>query len=414
MLTAEQNERLTRVGPATPMGRLLRHYWHPIAAQAELDDIPVKAVRMMGEDLVLFRDGSGNQGLIQRRCPHRGFDLSYGISQPEGLRCMYHGWRFDAQGRCLERPFEDQRCASNPVRSRHYPVRTLSGLIWAYLGPEPAPLLPNWEPFGWENGFRHVFFSEIPCNWFQCQENSIDPVHFEWLHLNWLRHLHAPEEPPAARHQKLCFEEFDYGFRYGRLVEGQSEQDEAWTIGRVCLWPNGLYTGLNFSWRVPIDDERTLAVDWVFAPVPLERVPFHQPRIPYSWVPIQDEQGNWVVSDVVHQDLTALVAQGTIADRTCEHLGASDEGIILLRKRFFQQLEALDQGQPLKGLIHDPEENRSVVLPMMGRDYLLAHRPRPQSGYDAQQRSAVQRHVISGLSAECVQSWTEVFGAPPT
>lgn len=405
------------------MGELLRRYWHPVAAVAELQDHPIKALRLFGEDLVLFRDRSGNQGLVQRRCPHRGFDLRYGIVEREGIRCSYHGWRFDCQGQCRERPYEDvahPRSQAGPrLALRSYPVEACSGLLWAYLGPQPAPLRPLWEPFTWPNGFRHVFFSVIPCNWLQCQENSIDPVHFEWLHLNWLRELHAPQAPPAPRHLKLCFEEFEFGFRYGRIVEGQSEDDEAWTVGRVCLWPNALYTGLNFSWRVPIDDHSTLAVDWAFAPVPQDRVPYLQERIPYSWVSLQDPSGSWVVTDVVHQDLTALVAQGTVADRTQENLGASDEGIILLRKKLFQEMDRVASQQDPWGILRKPQPQQGIPLPFMGRQYLLQH-PQPQPpaapppAFDRTQRAAIQNHVISGLSEETVRMWSELFGTPPT
>ena len=183
MLSEEQNRRLTEVGAGTPMGELLRRYWMPIAAVAELDDKPTKPVRLMGEDLVLYRDRAGNYGLLDRHCPHRRADLSYGWVEDCGLRCHYHGWRWEHTGRCLEQPFEEsahpQARFKDRVRIKAYPVEAKAGLLWTYLGPPPAPLVPTWEPFTWGNGFVQIVFSEVTCNWFQCQENSIDPVHFE-------------------------------------------------------------------------------------------------------------------------------------------------------------------------------------------------------------------------------------------
>ena len=135
----------------------------------------------------------GSYGLLERHCPHRSADLSYGIVEQCGLRCNYHGWMFDETGACREQPFEDTDAPEirfrDQIRIRAYRVEAKAGLLWAYLGPEPAPLVPNWEPFCWDNGFVQIVFSTVPCNWFQCQENSIDPVHFEWMHDNWGRRL---------------------------------------------------------------------------------------------------------------------------------------------------------------------------------------------------------------------------------
>ena len=251
MLTEESNRAFTQVGPGTLMGELLRRYWMPIAAIAELDDTPVKPVRLLGEDLVLYKDGSGQCGLVDRHCAHRRADLSYGWVEDCGLRCHYHGWLWDRDGRCLAQPFEE---TSHPearfkdrVRIKAYPVEVKAGLVWAYLGPAPAPLVPTWEPFTWANGFVQIVFAEIPCNWFQCQENSIDPVHFEWLHGNWARALKGIRGDRPPTHLKIAFDEFEHGFTYRRVLEGQSEDSELWTVGRTCLWPNCLFTGGHFE-----------------------------------------------------------------------------------------------------------------------------------------------------------------------
>src|SRR5262249_31736062 len=156
----EDNERLTRVGAGTPMGELLRRYWMPVAALTEFDTRSTKPVRLLGENLVLYKDLRGTFGLIDRQCAHRRADLSYGFAEQCGLRCNYHGWLFDGTGHCLEQPYEDVAAVAakearfkDKIQLKSYPVESKAGLIWAYLGPEPVPLVPNWEPFTWKNGF---------------------------------------------------------------------------------------------------------------------------------------------------------------------------------------------------------------------------------------------------------------------
>jgi 5,5'-dehydrodivanillate O-demethylase oxygenase subunit len=380
MLSSEENERLTRVGPGSPMGELLRRYWMPIAAVTEFDDKATKPVRLLGEDLVLYKDLSGSFGLVDRRCPHRRADLSYGFVEQQGLRCNYHGWLFNEAGRCLEQPFEDMAAPSaqfkDKVQIKSYPVETRAGLIWAYLGPEPTPLVPNWEPFSWKNGFRQIVFGVVPCNWFQCQENSIDPVHFEWMHMNWSIRLRDEAKPYTPKHLKLDFDEFEYGFVYRRIREGMSESDPLWTIGRVCLWPNALFTGGHFEWRVPIDDENTLSVTWCFSRVPTEREPYEQERIPSWYGPVRDPNtGRWISSHIMNQDFIAWIGQGAVADRTQEHLATSDRGILMLRKRFLADLDAIAGGKDPKAIIRDPELNRCVALPVAEREILIGGLP---------------------------------------
>ena len=178
MLTAARNELLTRVGPGTPMGDLLRRYWQPIGGASELEKNPVKPIRLMGENLVLYKDLSGTFGLVDRHCPHRRADMSYGWVEASGIRCSYHGWRYDETGACIDQPYEDTT-SPKPSKSgceiKAYPVREVAGLLWAYMGPKPVPELPVWEPFNWQNGFREIVLADVPCNWFQAQENSIDP-----------------------------------------------------------------------------------------------------------------------------------------------------------------------------------------------------------------------------------------------
>jgi 5,5'-dehydrodivanillate O-demethylase len=380
MLNQATNELLTRVGPGTPMGDYLRRYWHPIGAVSEFEDKATRAVRLFGEDLVLYKDLSGNFGLIDRQCPHRRADLSYGYVEECGLRCNYHGWLWDRDGRCLAQPYEDAAAPGarfkDKVRIKAYPVQAQAGLLWAYMGPEPAPLLPDWEALSWKNGFKQIVFAEIPCNWFQCQENSIDPVHFEWMHSNWSVRLAGNTGPYVPRHLKVDFEEFEYGLLYKRIREDTDETSDLWTVGRVALWPNGFYLGEHFEWRVPIDDENTLSVTWAFSRVPNESEPYEQNTIPAWWGPIKDASGRWITSHVMNQDFVAWVGQGTIADRTKEQLGTSDKGVLMMRRRFLAELEAVASGGEAKGLIRDPSCNVKVRLPAANRDMYIKGMPR--------------------------------------
>jgi 5,5'-dehydrodivanillate O-demethylase len=420
MLTEEQNHRLTRVGPGTPMGELLRRYWMPIAGITEFEDgRSTKPIRLLGEDLVLFRDLGGRFGLIDRHCAHRRADMAQGVPEQEGLRCHYHGWMFDPDGRCVHQPFEDiafpERDLKSKTRITAYPVDTKAGLVWAYLGPQPAPLLPDWELFSRPNGFAQIVLSEVPCNWLQCQENSIDPMHFEWMHENWGNRL---REGPAAvygpRHLKLDFEEFEYGFVYKRVRENTDETHPFWTIGRTALWPNCFFLGEHFEWRVPIDDENTLSVIWKFTHVPKDREPYVQQSIPTWTGPVKDEQGRWITTHVVNQDFLAWVGQGRIADRSKEKLGASDRGIVMMRRRFFEEMDRLAQGggDP-KGLIRDPARNLRVPLPTANRDTTLDGFTTAEIMADPRKRIRLTTFMFQAGQPEAVKrQFAEAMGIP--
>lgn len=373
MLTEDKNRQLTQVGPGTPMGEVLRRHWHPVAGVDELDRHPIKPLRLLGEDLVLYMDLGGRHGLVERQCAHRRADLAHGYVEDEGIRCNYHGWQYDAQGACIHQPYEEQADPSARLKARvrlkAYPVRAVAGMLWAYLGPAPAPELPDWEAFHWRNGFVQAVFSDVPCNWLQCQENSIDPVHFEWMHANWSRRLRGAQGGYAPRHLKLAFEEFEHGLIYKRISEDTDETHPLWTIGRVCLWPNGFFLGDHFEWRVPIDDENTLNVTWSFIRVPREREPFVQDTIPTWTGPVKDAGGRLIASHVINQDILAWVGQGRIADRTRETLGASDVGVAMLRRRLFADIEAVQAGCDPKGVLRDPERNQRIFLPSDSRDF---------------------------------------------
>ena len=416
MLSAAKNDLLTRVGPGTPMGDLLRRYWQPVAGASELDKNPIKPVRFFGENLVLYKDLLGGYGLVDRHCPHRRADMSYGWVDAPGIRCSYHGWRYDETGACLEQPYED---TANPKPSKAgceiaaYPVREMAGLLWAYFGPLPAPELPEWEPFAWPNGFREIVLADIPCNWLQCQENSIDPVHFEWMHDNWSNRLRGDYDSNSPKHLKLKFEAFEHGFTYKRVREGQSEEDRYWTVGRVALWPNGFYLGRHFEWRVPVDDENTLSVAWFFVRVPRGREPYVQRRVPTWIAPIKDESGRWIVSHVINQDIVAWVGQGTIADRTKENLRSSDIGIAMMRNRFFEELEAIKAGRDPGGVIRDPAAAKAIPLPDMARELNTVGIPLEEFQNDAllRQRLKEFRHH-AGQPAWVRAEFCEAMGIP--
>ncbi len=420
MLDETANRRLSEVGSGTPMGELMRRYWHPVAAVGELDDHATKPVRLMGEDLVLYKDLSGNYGLLDRHCAHRRADLSYGFVEQCGLRCSYHGWLYDRDGSCLGQPFEDTEDPTSRFRDKiritAYPVAAKAGLLWAYLGPEPAPLVPTWEPFVWDNGFVQIVLSEIPCNWFQCQENSIDPVHFEWMHANWRVRQSGETGPYAPKHLKIDFEEFDYGITYKRIREDTDETNPLWTIGRNCLWPNSLFTGDHFEFRVPIDDDNTLSVGWFFNPVPRDRRPYRQGPIPHWVGPVKDPAtGRWITSHVMNQDFVAWVGQGKLADRSKEHLGRSDRGVIMMRKRFLDDLERIERGEDPKAIVRDPEINRRIDLPIFDRDYDINGPTREQvEDPDHPRANSMRRFIFqAGQPEEVRKAYAEAMGFSP-
>jgi 5,5'-dehydrodivanillate O-demethylase oxygenase subunit len=375
-MDAAQNQLLTQVGPGTPMGEVLRRHWFPVAGASEFQTDRIKAVRLMGEDLVLYRDLSGNFGLVDRQCAHRRADLSYGFVEKCGLRCSYHGWAFSETGQCVSMPFEDtvapQAKYKDKIKIKAYPVREHAGMLWTYMGPAPAPELPDWEPFNWANGFAQVVIAEVPCNWLQAQENSIDPIHFEWMHMNWGRRQEDENAEHGPRHLEVAFDEFEYGLIYRRRREDLSDEHPMWTVGRVCLWPNGFYLGDHFEWRIPIDDENMLSIGWMFNRVPRESEPYVQPQIPTWRSPIVDpETGRWYSEHVMNQDFIAWAGQGKIADRTKEKLGLSDRGIQQLRKQLLADVASVQRGDDPKGVIRDPAKAKNIELPAAERDLMI-------------------------------------------
>ena len=383
MLSVQENDALTKVGPGTPMGELMRRYWHPIAATGELDAHATKAVRLLGEDLVLYKDRSGTYGLIERLCAHRRVDLSYGIPEENGLRCMYHGWMYDESGQCIEQPFEEtvhpDGRFKEKVKIQGYPVEDRFGMLWAYMGPLPAPLNPTWEPYAYENGFAAIGIAELPCNWLQCQENSLDPVHLEWLHGYWgeMQRQEAMQKSSDApelvmtvprKHKKIGVTLFDHGVIKRRVTDDGTEDDHDWTMGHPAVFPNILYVGdmvkCNFQYRVPIDDETTLHITWFFYKGAPDVTQAKQEKVPYWHVPLFDKDGQIIPDLVNHQDFVAWITQGKNADRSLEKLGESDRGIILYRKLLRDQMDIVADGGDPMNTFRDAKEASYVELPL--------------------------------------------------
>ncbi|MPZ48700.1 MAG: Rieske 2Fe-2S domain-containing protein [Dehalococcoidia bacterium] len=376
MLTAEENRTLTEAGPGTPMGNLLRRYWHPVAAVKELDDNPTKRIRLLSEDLALYRDLSGTYGLVDLRCGHRHSFLSEGMVEDCGIRCYRHGWLYDETGQCLDQPLEEKPFAGE-VRIKAYKVATKAGLVWAYLGPEPSPLVPDWEPFTWEDGLVQIVFTLLPCNWFQCQENSIDPADLEWLHEGINDSLDQQDErgppPPLPPEVEMDFDEFEYGFIYRRAPREDAIDAEDWTVGRTSIWPNGVFSGTkqscHFEWNVPMDDTHTLNVAWfIDRPAPGNSPLPEEQRYQHWYAPTTDEKtGRWLTSHLLNRKFVIWLNQGTVVDRTKEHLMESDKGLVMMRTKVFAQVDLVADGGEPKATIRDPRVNRALSLPMTGQ-----------------------------------------------
>jgi nitrite reductase/ring-hydroxylating ferredoxin subunit len=322
-LTPEQQERLVRVGPGTPAGRMLRRYWHPIEISANLRERPLP-IRLLGENLVLFRDQEGRPCLLDDRCMHRGTALHTGRVVNGCIECPYHGWMYDGRGQCVAQPAErpEYRFAER-VRTTAYCTYEIGGVIFAYLGPGSPPPFPTIPELLTNTGRRQVFYRDNMFNYFQLLENDVDPVHTAILHRD------SPFEKYAGmgRIPTIYPRETDYGIEMVAYRPATEDFPEYRRVTNFYM-PNLLRLELPYvqppiemaKWVVPLDDTtcRTFIV-----------------QIHHTTLSPELQREAAIIPE---QDSMAVSRQGVIYDRTRERLGESDRGIILLRKLYFRAI----------------------------------------------------------------------------
>jgi 5,5'-dehydrodivanillate O-demethylase len=363
MVSREENIMLTSVEAGTPGGELLRRYWQPVAAAAELtDDTPIKKVKVLGEDLVVYRDKSGRYGLVAERCRHRLASLAFGRVDEEGIRCPYHGWKYDATGQCVEMPAEPKDSTlKNDVRTAAYPVQKLGGLLFAYMGPLPAPALPRWDVLAWEHGRRRVQrHSVLQCNWLQAMENSVDPSHLYWLH-GASAHLANAVDKYEEQHE---FVQFEFGIMKRRITPPKTPQGSPQMDQHPLIFPNTLrhvskdkrngQIRHNLQFRVPIDNFSTQVFVVFFEPSEVDRTPADA-DVPVEFFPLRDDEGNYRLEHVLVQDAMAWETQGAVVDRTQEYLAAGDRGILLFRRLLKKQIQIVQEGGVPLGVLAEDE-----------------------------------------------------------
>jgi 5,5'-dehydrodivanillate O-demethylase len=360
-LSREENELLTRVGPGTPGGAMLRYYWYPIAPRQELtDEQPTRFVRLLGEDLVLFRDKTGCVGLLADHCAHRGASLCYGRVEERGISCAYHGWLYDTGGNVLETPPERNDAILKHVKQPAYPVQEFIGLYWAYLGPLPAPVLPHYDTLVSRRGRRKItVFPELACNWLQAMENSVDPAHLQILHQEYIGGGREPVNTTRGFTDDV--KEFDFYVTDIGIIKRRTYHNGD-TDEHPLVFPNILRQSNSTQFRIPIDDTHTGHIHVVFLATPdgsevdepgdppVEYIaPFKEPLDglhPYA---------RFDQRSVLAQDHMAWETQGPIADRTVEHLASSDRGVVMLRRLVREQIERVQQGLDPLGVQRDPD-----------------------------------------------------------
>ena len=385
MTSAAQNELMTRVEPGTPAGALLRRYWQPVALSDELKGKrPVRPVTVFGESLVLFRNEGGRLGLIARNCAHRGADLFFGRLEDGGLRCPFHGWLFDVQGRCLETPAEPLDSKLNErVTHAAYPVVEKNGVIFGYLGEGDPPALPNLDCLAAPESHSFAFKGFVDCNWLQVLEVGMDPAHASYLH-RFLEDENVSQgygqqfrddvdNIPTTRlmrdyaRPEIRVEETGFGHQATTLrnLDNQGMHVRITT----AIFPTAIQIPMSremtiTQWHVPVDDKRCYwyAIFTSFgAPVDhdtmrsqrleLYALPDYIPRVgkANNYGYDADEQVNDTYTgmgrDINIHDQWAVESQGTIHDRTKETLGTSDVVISAYRKRLVKEIRAHQKGE---------------------------------------------------------------------
>ncbi|MEM8750320.1 MAG: Rieske 2Fe-2S domain-containing protein [Pseudomonadota bacterium] len=386
MISQELNDTLTRTGPGSDAGTVLRRYWQPAALSDELDvKRPVVPVRLMGEDLVLFRDSSGELGLIDRACPHRGADLCYGRLEDNGLRCPFHGWHFDRTGQCVEQPGEPEGSTMHQnIKTTSYPVVEKNGIVFAYLGPGDPPDFPSFDCFRAPESHVFAFKGLWECNWMQAMEVGIDPAHASFLHRflqdedpedsygKQFRDKAANTEIPMTKllrdypRPEITVEDTDYGMRLIAL----RHMDDGRTHVRVTnhIFPGAISIPMSremiiTQWHVPVDDETCYwysmftSFDKPVNKQLMREQRLKEHRLP-DYAPLKnarnnygydaEEQGSVTYTgmglDINVHDQWAVESMGRIQDRTKEHLGKTDVAIIRARRKLRAAIDSVKQG----------------------------------------------------------------------
>ena len=376
MLSKEQNEILTQVGRGTPGGEFQRRYWQPAALSEELPvgGAPIP-VRLLGEDLVMFRDQQGQPGLLGLHCSHRGADLSYGRIEDGGLRCLYHGWLFDRAGRCLEQPGEPVGSTFHQrIQHPAYPCIEVGGLILTYMGPGDPPQLPPYEFFSAPPEYRILSKVHQDCNFQQGNEGNLDPQHLSFLHRMSLKGDLNQVLNAKVTNPRIEVEETSYGLRIYAIRPLDVERQYVRLTNFIL--PNlsavaGDAEGYSVNWHVPIDDTHHWRYGIRFnryTPMepnarrydPAEFTPDrHLVRGPHNrYLQDRDSMKAWSFiglgrNFVVH-DSWATEGAGSVQDRTAEHLGYTDKAIIATRNVMLKAINDVQEGREPAHVVRTP------------------------------------------------------------
>lgn len=358
-----EDEEVARIGPRTACGEYFRRYWHPVALASRLEKgLPVP-LRILGEDLVLFRDGSGRVGLLHRHCSHRGASLEFGIINRDGIRCCYHGWLYGVDGTILETPGEPD---NSPLRHEFchgaYPVREYKGLIFAYFGhPDRVPEFPIFDVYNTPDNRMLPYCIEQPCNWLQVQDNGIDPIHTVFLHS---RVAEVQLGAIWGEMPTLDYHDDDHRVYY---ISARRAGKFIWTRSAETIFPNIQQTGalwwdhvdreIIFSrvsltrWNVPIDDTNTLLIGWRHFNELVD--PDHLGRedlVGFGTVDFVGQTGERSYEERQRNpgDFDAQVSQRPIAIHALEKLGTTDRGVVMMRRHLRRAIRGEIDREPLR------------------------------------------------------------------
>ena len=359
MLSESENRLMTQVGPGTPGGAMLRRYWWPIEFSDHVKDRPMK-VRLLGQDFVLFRNLQGKVGMLDLHCPHRLTSLEYGRVEEQGIRCCYHGWLYANDGKCLETPTErPESTFKDRVRANAYDVEELGGFVFVYIGPQPAPVLPKYDVLVRQDGKRIIGCDEDYCNWLQKAENGADLPHLPFLH--------ASVYPKMAMKTPLGYDYEDtaYGFKCILKMPELPPRIIHYVMpahSRISTTPRtGMLPSHDMRLRVPIDD--TLTYSFWIRFHPIADGTFTQENCGFTGkqpgVYPREEDGYWNIPSN-EQDRVAQETQGLITDRTIEHLAESDRGIVMLRRKLREDIDAVAAGQNPACVLRDPADDTMI------------------------------------------------------